>query len=123
MDQPSPESLNELTEDDLAGQRSGSRDSLLLSARLRTADGAETVVRVRNLSSGGMMAEYPRRIDQGAPVKIEVRGLGWVDGSIAWAAEGRIGIAFQREVNPMAARKPVAAGRAARAPKPVRRAV
>jgi hypothetical protein len=123
MDQLPPDPLDELTEADLASQRHGSRDSLLLTAQLRLADGTEETVRVRNLSSGGLMAEYIHPVAQGSPVKVAVRGLGWIDGRVAWAAEGRIGIAFEHEVNPMAARKPVAPGRPAPAPRPVRRAV
>lgn len=123
MDQLPPESFGELTEEDLASQRNGSRDSLLLSARLRAGDGPEMTVRVRNLSSGGLMAEYADRLATGTPVKVEVRGLGWIDGSIAWSTDGRIGIAFEREINPMAARKPVSPGRAVPPTKPVRRAV
>jgi hypothetical protein len=51
-----------------------------------------------------------------------VRGIGWLDGHIAWTAEGRIGIAFEREIDPMAARKPVAT-RSTSIVKPARRAV
>jgi len=79
-------------------------------------------VRVRNLSSGGLMAEYAEPIAQGAPVKIEVRNLGWIDGHIAWAAEGRVGIAFERGIDPLAARKPVS-GRSTSIAKPVRRPI
>jgi hypothetical protein len=122
MDQFSTDPLNELSSDDLASQRNGSRDSLLLSAQLRTADGVDVTVRVRNLSSGGLMAEYSQPITQGTPVEVEVRGVGWINGRIAWTAEGRIGIAFEREIDPMAARKPVAAGRSSPVAKPVRRA-
>lgn len=97
-------------DDDLASQRSTSRDSLLLSAQLRVGDEAETSVRVRNLSAGGLMAEYPEPVAIGTPVEIEVRGVGWVGGRIAWSAEGRVGIAFDRQIDPKAARKPVGTG-------------
>ena len=124
MDQLSTDPLDALSDDDdLASQRNGSRDSLLLSAQLRMASGSEVTVRVRNLSSGGLMAEYAQQISQGTPVEVEVRGVGWIDGRVAWTAEGRIGIAFEREINPMAARKPVAPARTNPAAKPVRRAI
>lgn len=124
MDQFPSDPLNAFSaeDDDLASQRNGSRDSLLLSAQLRTGDGVDVNVRVRNLSSGGLMAEYTAPIAQGTPVKVDVRGVGWVDGRIAWTAEGRVGIAFEREIDPMAARKPVAA-RSTTIAKPVRRAL
>jgi hypothetical protein len=123
MDQHSTDPLDALSAEELASQRNGSRDSLLLSAVLRM-EGADVTVRVRNLSSGGLMAEYAQPIAQGTPVQVEVRGVGWVNGRIAWTAEGRIGIAFEREIDPLAARKPVAPGRPAPAnAKPVRRVI
>lgn len=125
MEQSPTDPRDPLLGEDSASQRDGSRDSLLLTGLLRVADDAEISVLVRNLSSGGLMAEYAPHVAQGTPVEIEVRGLGRVGGRIAWATEGRIGIAFDRKVDPMAARKPVAPGRPARVqkPKPVRRAV
>lgn len=114
MDQLSYDTLVNAALGDSASQRSGGRDSLLLGANLRLAPGEQPVqVRVRNLSPGGLMAEYTAsNVAVGDPVEIEVRGLGWVRGSIAWAAEGRIGVAFERAIDPLAARKPV--GRAKR---------
>lgn len=121
MDQFSIDHLNDDIGDD-ASQRNGSRDSLLLTAQLRTSDGIDITVRVRNLSSGGLMAEYSQPVAIGTPVDVEVRGVGWIKGRIAWTAEGRIGIAFMDEIDPMAARKPVAV-RSTKAPKPARRPV
>lgn len=113
MDQFSHDPLNALSADDFTGQRAGSRDSLMLAAQFRIGDKPATQVRVRNLSSGGLMAEVPQPIDSGTPVEVEVRGVGWVSGRIAWFAEGRVGVAFDREIDPMLARKPVGAGKAA----------
>ena len=31
-------------------------------------------------------------------LEVEVRGVGWIDGRVAWTAEGRIGIAFERAI-------------------------
>ncbi len=123
MDQFSTDPLHASLSDDPALQRSGSRDSLLLSAQLRMGETVDVTVRVRNLSSGGLMAEYAQPVVQGAPVEVEVRGVGWIQGRIAWAAEGRIGIAFEREIDPMAARKPVGAARPTSFTKPVKRAL
>jgi hypothetical protein len=128
MDQFSPDPPNANPADDPSSQRSASRDSLLLSAQLRVGDEPEVSVRVRNLSAGGLMAEYAQPVDIGTPVEVDVRGVGWVSGRIAWAAEGRVGIAFDREIDPMAARKPVGSGKSTPryakttevAPKPVR---
>jgi hypothetical protein len=96
--------------DDPSGQRSGARDSLMLSATLRIAGRSDVTVRIRNLSAGGLMAEYAELVHRGTALEIEVRGIGWVGGAVAWVAEGRIGVAFDREIDPMAARKPVGRG-------------
>ena len=119
MDQLPQDPLNTLSAEDFTGQRTGSRDSLLLGAQFRIV-GSDTVeqVRVRNLSSGGLMAEYAAPVVPRTPVQIEVRGVGWVSGRIAWATDGRVGIAFDREIDPLLARKPVGG---ARATKPVSR--
>lgn len=96
-------------DDDLDVQRGGARDSLLLSAQLKLSTLATPVtVRIRNLSAGGMMAEFAGRADVGDAVDVDVRGIGWVTGRIAWVAEGRVGIALDRDIDPLRARKPVA---------------
>ena len=110
MDQYSYDPLNAVSADDFTGQRAGSRDSLMLTAQFRIAGRELVQVRVRNLSSGGLMAEYAQPITNGTPVDVDVRGVGWVTGRIAWAAEGRVGVAFDQEIDPMLARKPVGKG-------------
>lgn len=96
--------------DDHNPQRGKSRDSLLLSASLKLAGMVSPVmVRVRNLSSGGLMAEHAGRAQVGDSAEIELRGIGRVTGRVVWMAEGRLGIAFDREIDPLLARKPVAA--------------
>jgi hypothetical protein len=110
MDQFSFDPLTALSADDFASQRNGSRDSLMLSAHFRVAGRPDELVRVRNLSSGGLMAEYTQPIDRGTAVEVEVRGVGWVSGHIAWATDGRVGVAFDASIDPMLARKPVGGG-------------
>jgi hypothetical protein len=111
MDQFSYDPLNALSADDFTGQRAGSRDSLMLTAQLRIEGRPEIAqVRVRNLSSGGMMAEYAAPVSSGTPLEVEVRGVGWISGRIAWSAEGRVGVAFDHDIDPMLARKPVGKG-------------
>jgi hypothetical protein len=84
------------------------RDSLFLLAHLRFEDDGESYrVKVRNLSSGGMMAEGELRVTQGAPVQIELRNIGWIAGTVAWKADGRFGVAFAEEIDPKLARAPV----------------
>jgi prepilin-type processing-associated H-X9-DG protein len=77
------------------------RDSLLLLAQLRVEGGeAEYRVKVRNLSAGGMMAEGSAPVARGSLVSIDLRNIGWVDGSVAWKQDERFGIAFVHEIDP-----------------------
>ncbi|GGO90010.1 PilZ domain-containing protein [Stakelama pacifica] len=111
MDKISGDPYADLTQEDFTQKRSSVRDSLLLRASMRHEALSEPVqVRVRNLSAGGLMAEYPVELDTGTVVEIDVRGIGWVRGSVAWATDGRIGIAFDHDIDPKAARKPVGGG-------------
>ncbi|MEO5866868.1 MAG: PilZ domain-containing protein [Sphingomonas sp.] len=98
--------------DDIDEQgRQESRDSLFLMAGLRVAgDSPAQQVRVRNLSTGGLMADYPAGLPQGVAVEFDVRGIGGISGIVAWSAAGRIGVAFDRDIDPMMARKPVGGG-------------
>ena len=85
--------------------RNISRDSLLLLANLRV-DGSEAdhKVKVRNLSSGGMMAESDVQLGRGIRVAVDLRNIGWTFGSVAWVQGNRCGIAFDAEIDPKLAR-------------------
>ena len=108
MDQFSHDPLKDDGAEDAAAQRNDSRDSLLLVAQFRIAGSSDAVqVRIRNLSVGGLMAEVPKPIDIGTLVEVDVRGIGWVSGRIAWVAAGRAGVAFDHLIDPQAARRPV----------------
>lgn len=87
------------------------RDSLFLMADLRI-DGqqGEQRIRVRNLSGGGLMAEGPCDVQRGQVIWINLRNIGWVEGSIAWVQESRFGIAFRDEIDPRVARAPIVPG-------------
>ena len=92
------------------GRRVSARDSLLLAATIRRrTDGEEELVpvRVRNLSAVGLMADYEREAEPGEPVLVTLRGIGMVPGMVAWVRKGRIGIAFDEDVDPMLARRPL----------------
>lgn len=87
--------------------RQVNRDSLFLLAQVRVpGQEGEYRVKVRNLSAGGMMAEGEAKVSRGAPVQVELRNIGWVDGSVAWTQDDRFGIAFAEEIDPMLARAP-----------------
>lgn len=93
-----------------AAGRNEPRDSLFLKAIVRfPVTREEREVRIRNLSAGGLMAEVPVRVARGEKVEVNLRSVGWITGSVAWVAEGRIGIAFDYPVDPKTARKPVGA--------------
>ena len=112
MDAFSRDSLTAACGIDDSMKRGEARDSLFLRARVRIGDEADVYeVRVRNLSEGGMMAELDRVIDTDTPVAIDLRGIGKIAGRIAWCAEHRIGISFERPIDPKRARKPVGNGR------------
>jgi PilZ domain len=92
-------------EDQEAGssKRGKNRDSLLVKAVLRFPNTKEEgEVRVRNISSGGLMAEAPLRSPRGEPVEVKLRNIGWVSGKVAWIAESRFGIAFDYPIDPKA---------------------
>jgi hypothetical protein len=84
-------------------KRGNNRDSLLVKAVLRfPQSGDEREVRVRNISSGGLMAEAPLRSPRGDSVEVNLRNIGWVTGKVAWIAESRFGIAFDYPIDPKA---------------------
>jgi hypothetical protein len=108
MDRFSQDPLADHAAVEAAANRHDVRDSLLLAAQFRVVGQAHSIsVRIRNLSAGGLMAEVADPLPLGDAVEIEVRGIGWIPGRVAWAAAGRIGIAFDNPIDPMAARKPI----------------
>jgi hypothetical protein len=96
---------------DSNGHRQIARDSLFVMADLRI-DGieGEQRVRVRNLSSGGMMAESATIVQRGQLVWTNLRNIGWTEGSVAWVQSGRFGVAFREEIDPVVVRAPLVAG-------------
>ena len=91
-------------------ERKRKRDSLFLRASLTLHGEPVRDVRIRNLSEGGLMAELDRVVETGTPVALEMRGIGELSGKVAWCAEGRMGIVFDRTIDPRLARKPVGQG-------------
>lgn len=101
--------------------RTIARDSLFLMATLRHegAD-ADHRVKVRNLSAGGMMAEGDLRVERGTRVNVELRNIGWIDGSVAWVQDNRCGVAFATEIDPKLARANLKSGEDGHSPRFVR---
>lgn len=87
------------------------RDSLFLMADLR-AEGIDGLhrIKVRNLSPGGMMGEGSVRVVRGTVVDVDLRNIGWVNGTVAWVQENRFGVAFRDDIDPRLAREPVGKG-------------
>ena len=87
-----------------------SRDSLFVMAKIKVegdSAGAEHQIKMRNLSSGGMMAEGDVKVSRGSLISVELRNIGWVDGTVAWKQDDRFGIAFIEEIDPIKVRAPV----------------
>ncbi|MEO1921110.1 PilZ domain-containing protein [Blastomonas marina] len=94
--------------------RDRERDSLFLMADLRLRGESDVQrVKVRNLSKGGMMAEGAPVPERGQSISVNLRNIGWVDGSVAWVQDNRFGIAFANEIEPKAARAPIVVGEGA----------
>lgn len=96
-----------------AGKRTRQRDSLLLMGTIKAAgDYARDTqpIRIRNLSSTGLMADSQVAYDLGAIVEVGLRGIGIVTGEIVWVRDGRMGITFREAIDPKRARQPVVVG-------------
>lgn len=78
---------------------------MLLLVPVRTADGVETVVRVRNISEGGLMAETSIKFTVGENIKADLRGVGTVQGRIVWTKDDKIGVAFAHAIDPKLTRR------------------
>ena len=96
-----------------AHQRTEPRDSMFLASTIRhLGTGESWPLRVRNLSSGGLMADCPAKFGRGDLIEVEIRGIGPQKGKIAWTATDRIGVAFEKPINPALARRQVGGNQA-----------
>lgn len=92
-------------------QRHIARDSLFVLADMRLQGGQELHrIKVRNLSAGGMMGEGAVRVSRGSTVSVDIRNIGWVEGTVAWVQESRFGVAFCQEIDPKFARVTIGRG-------------
>lgn len=105
-----PES-DEATTTDAAYDRSSERLNFFLGTTLKTGPHEALPARVRNLSAGGMMVEFASEPDpelaDGDAVVAELRNIGRVKGKVAWIEGKRIGVRFEKNIDPGAACKPV----------------
>jgi PilZ domain len=96
---------------DASDNRQIGRDSLFLMAEMRLdGDEADHRIKVRNLSAGGMMGEGAVRVMRGAIVAVNIRNIGWIEGSVAWVQDSRFGVAFCDEIDPRIARAVMSEG-------------
>ena len=77
---------------------------MFLLAAVRRPRGPDIAVKVRNLSSGGMMAEFTGGLMRGDAVEVDLRGIGTITGKVAWTAPGRLGVQFDTAVDHRLAR-------------------
>ncbi|MEO7241130.1 MAG: PilZ domain-containing protein [Sphingomicrobium sp.] len=81
--------------------------SLLRSAKLTDAAG-EQLIRVRNISAGGLMAEATRSVAIGEQVALEMSSQK-IPSTVVWIREGTLGIKFDQDIDLgelLAGRKP-----------------
>ncbi len=91
--------------------RDKTRESIFLGAQLIFPHSIQPMgARVRNISPGGMMVDFSASVVIDEKVVADIKGIGPVAGKVAWAANGRIGIAFEREIDPRMARVKVSEG-------------
>jgi PilZ domain len=89
-------------------ERAKARISMFLSANILFDGETKAIdVRIRNLSPGGMMVDSAKAFNMGHRAKCEIKGIGEIGGEVAWVAAGRIGIKFDSEVDPDAARQSI----------------
>jgi len=87
------------------------RDSLLLMTTIARETGEQLgQIKVRNVSATGLMADCAYMLAPDDRVVIPLRGVGQVAGRVAWARENRIGVSFDRPIDPQLTRQPVNVG-------------
>jgi len=80
---------------------------LLQATMLVVGETEGSLLRIRNISAGGLMADCTLPLATGQEVEFDIRNIGAVPGRIAWADGQRIGVAFDAPIDPQLARKPV----------------
>jgi hypothetical protein len=88
-----------------AHARMAQRESMFLIASVSGPGAPDAQLRVRNLSAGGMMAESERLFAIGDSLTVDLRGVGAVTGTVAWVRAPRMGIKFDRTIDPKLTRK------------------
>lgn len=81
---------------------------MLRVAKVTPEDGRQILVRVRNLSAGGLMAELSHNLEVGDEVKVEINSQ-LIPSLVVWTRDGTAGFKFDRNIDlgeMLAGRKP-----------------
>lgn len=103
---PMPAFLANEAFDEGVSARGEQRDSLFLQAEMIVAGWPDSLmVRVRNLSAGGLLAESLHEVPVGTSLRVVLPNIGAIKGRCVWLGENRFGVAFDREIDPQAVRR------------------
>ncbi|WP_242123779.1 PilZ domain-containing protein [Sphingobium sp. Sx8-8] len=95
------QSGNEAAPGDAANRPQAPREArvttILLIGKMFSRHG-EALCRIRNLSSGGLMAEAHVPLTEDDPVRIELKAGDQLSGRVRWTTAGRMGIAFDQPI-------------------------
>jgi hypothetical protein len=91
-----PSAPNDRAEAERRGQQ---RHTTLLRVALLHAGGVKDICVVKNISSSGLSARAYKALAMGEPVQIEFRSGELLAGSVVWARDREIGIAFPRAID------------------------
>jgi len=101
----------------VADGRSAERRIVNLAARLREPGATIMDADVRDLSTGGFMAETALALEPGTIVWLKLPGLEPQNSRVAWAKDGKVGCEFSTPLHPLtlemlvtASRKPAPKG-------------
>ena len=99
--------------------RASRRNQILLLAQMRV-DGESVCfgIRIRDLSAGGLRAQFAECRLSDARIAVEIRNIGWVKGSVVWQDGAQIGIRFDTPIDPDRARIAVTGSFATPSPPP-----
>lgn len=86
--------------------RAEERETFFLVSSLRLSPGIQRI-NIRNLSPGGALIEPVEGAHKGAPAAIEIRNIGWVEATVAWIDEKRVGLRFHHSIMLSDVRRPI----------------
>ncbi|MFZ9395545.1 MAG: PilZ domain-containing protein [Erythrobacter sp.] len=80
-------------------RRQNARENICQTAEVRFGrDPAQHSIKVRNLSSRGLMGEGAVKVANGTRLDLELGDIGRVSGTVVWVQEPRFGVAFDDEL-------------------------